>query len=226
MIGTGVLCAAHRVRRCLIMMVNPAKAWLLILGFSLGVPASAIDASSAAGLPHTVAIEPNGVVGPFDAKQAKEWRDAAGLLCSQSRYGEAEKLYAKLLDEREHALGLNSPELASDLNDLGRVSFAQNKYAEAASDYARELQIMEMAKGREDMAVVAPLEKLARVYRMLEKYPEAEQYARRAVEIVEKTKGPEALALAPELISHRRSADPGKTFRRGAAGLRSRGRDS
>jgi hypothetical protein len=66
-------------------------------------------------------------IGPFDAKQAQEWRDTAETLCAQSRYEEAEKLYVKLLEEREHALGLNNPELASDLNDLGRVNFAQMK---------------------------------------------------------------------------------------------------
>ena len=56
-------------------------------------------------------VTPSRGVGPFDAKQAQEWRDAAELLCAQSRYAEAEKLYVKLLEEREHALGLNSPEL-------------------------------------------------------------------------------------------------------------------
>ena len=78
-------------------------------------------------------ITPSRGVGPFDAKQAKEWHDTAEILCAQSRYEEAEKLYLKLLEEREHALGLNNPELASDLNDLGRVSFAQMKYQQATS---------------------------------------------------------------------------------------------
>ena len=89
-------------------------------------------------------------VGPFNEVQAREWHDAAELLCAQSRYGEAEKLYAKLLEEREHALGLNNPELVSDLNDLGRVNFAQMKYQQATTYYERALQIMETSKGKQD----------------------------------------------------------------------------
>ena len=67
---------------------------------------------------------------------------------------EAEKLYAKLLEEREHALGLNSPDLVADLNDLGRVNFAQMKYQQATTYYERALQIMETSKGKQDFAVV------------------------------------------------------------------------
>src|SRR5208282_5671518 len=116
-------------------------------------------------------VTPSRGVGPFDAKQAQEWRDTAEILCAQSRYEEAEKLYEKLLTEREHALGLNSPELASDLNDLGRVNFAQMKYQQATSYYERSLQIMETAKGKQDQAVVGPLEKLTRIAEAQEKYP-------------------------------------------------------
>ena len=118
------------------------------------------DASTPASLPKTVDVTPSRGVGPFDAKQAQEWRDAAELLCAQSRYAEAEKLYVNLLEEREHALGLNSPELATDLYDLGRVTFAQMKYQQALSYYGRALQIMETSKGRQDFAVVGPLSKL------------------------------------------------------------------
>src|SRR5579863_9575952 len=103
---------------------------------------SAVEGTPAS-LPNTMDVTPSRGVGPFDSKQAQEWRDAAELLCAQSRYAEAEKLYVKLLEEREHALGLNSPELAVDLNDLGRVNFAQMKYQQATSYYERSLQIME-----------------------------------------------------------------------------------
>src|SRR5580698_4907065 len=145
-------------------------------------------------------ITPSRGVGPFDAKQAKDWHDTAEILCAQSRYEEAEKLYLKLLEEREHALGLNSPELASDLNDLGRVSFAQMKYQQATSYYERSLQIMETSKGKQDLAVVGPLEKLTRISQTLEKYPQAEQFERRAAAVVERVKGPDAAELAPELV--------------------------
>jgi tetratricopeptide (TPR) repeat protein len=154
-----------------------------------------------ASLPATMDVTPSRGVGPFDAKQAREWRDAAEMLCAQSRYAEAEKLYAKLLEELEHSLGLNNPDLVPNLNDLGRVNFAQMKYQQAIAYYERSLQIMETSQGREDMAVIGPLEKLTRVYRALEKYDRAEQYTRRAMAVVEKAKGPDAVELAPELIA-------------------------
>jgi len=125
-----------------------------------------------------------------------EWRAAAEILCAQSRYADAEKLYDKVLSEREHAMGLNNPALVEDLNDLGRVDFAMTKYEQAASNYERALQIMETAKGRGDIATVPALNKLARIYQTLERYSEAEQFARRGVSAVEKNK-----ADSPELIA-------------------------
>jgi len=155
---------------------------------------------TSASLPNTIDVTPSRGVGPFDAKQAQEWRAAAETLSAQSRYGEAEKLYVKLLDEREHALGLNSPELAKDLTDLGRVTFAQAKYQQAVTYYSRYLQIMETSKGRQDFAVTAPLAKLVQVYRELEQYPAAEKYARRAATVAEQAKGPDSPELAAELV--------------------------
>ena len=124
---------------------------------------SGMEAATRASLPNTTPdITPSRGIGPFDAKQAQEWGAAAEVLCAQSRYAEAEKLYLKLLEEREHNLGLNNPELATDLNDLGRVSFAQMKYQQAIAYYERVVQIMETSKGRTDMALAVPLDKLTR----------------------------------------------------------------
>ena len=90
--------------------------------------------------------------------------------------------------EREHALGLNSPEIVKDLNDLGRVTFAQMKYQQAIAYYERVVQIMETSKGRSDMALAVPLDKLTRTSQALEKHSQAEQYARRALAVIEKNK--------------------------------------
>ena len=97
-------------------------ALLIVIGILGTRFATAQNGEKLPSLPGDV-VTPSRGIGPFDAKQAKEWRDTAEVLCAQSRYEEAERLYLKLLEEREHALGLNSPELSSDLNDLGRVSF-------------------------------------------------------------------------------------------------------
>ncbi len=164
-------------------------------------PRTGFDATTPASLPATMDVTPARGVGPFDEKQAQEWHIAAEQLCAQSRYAEAEKLYVKLLEEREHALGLNSPEIVNDLNDLGRVTFAQMKYQQALTYYDRALQIMETSKGRQDMAVVAPLGKLIKVYQSLDRYGQAEQYARRAVAVVEKNAGPDGVELAQPLTT-------------------------
>src|SRR6185295_9792725 len=70
--------------------------------------------------------------GPADSPQfAKGYRDLAEFYCAQSRYAEAEPLLAKLLEEREHAFGLNSGEIVGDINELARVNFAQMKFGQS-----------------------------------------------------------------------------------------------
>src|SRR5260370_19747845 len=99
------------------LAVLKGLAVLIALGLFGGRPALAqkartgLDApATRASLPNTTPdVTPSRGIGPFDAKQAQEGRDGAEVLCAQSRYGEAEKLYLKLLDEREHALALTHP---------------------------------------------------------------------------------------------------------------------
>ena len=145
-------------------------------------------------------IAPSRGSGPFEAKQAQEWRDAALALSAESRYVEAENLYLKVLDEHEHSAGLNSPELAGDLNDLGRVCFAQMKYQQAAAYYERAFQILESAKGKNDASAAAALEALARVFRAAGELPQAEAAVARALSAREGQDPPDTLALARGLI--------------------------
>ena len=59
---------------------------------------------------------------PADSAQfAKAYRDLGEFYCSQSRYAEAEPLFAKLLEEREHAFGLNSADIVPEVAELARV---------------------------------------------------------------------------------------------------------
>src|SRR3984957_20475112 len=172
-------------------LVSVLSIGLVIIGFATAKKAD----GSKTSLPSIGSdiITPSRGIGPFDAKQAQEWRDTAETLCAQSRYEEAEKLYVKLLEEREHALGLNNPEPDTDLNDLGRVNFAQMKDQQATSYYERSLQIMETAKCKQDLLVVDKLYNVLRIDKTLEKYPQAEQYALRALATVEKAKGPDSI---------------------------------
>ena len=180
--------------------------WTLVIPALFGQ--NARPSFEASSLPNTVDVMPSQVAGPFDPQRTKEWRRAAQVLCDQSRYAEAEQLYAKLLDEREHSLGLNSPDLAMDLSDLGRVNFAQMKYDQSAIYYDRWLQIIETSKAREetsksrqDLALLEPMDRLQQVYRMLGKYSAAEEFALRAATLIEQNQGLDAPRLVPELLA-------------------------
>ena len=109
----------------------------------------------------------------------------AETLCAQSRYAEAEKLYVKLLEEREHALGLNSPELVVRPERSGPGDVRANEISAGAHLLRPRVADHGDVQGPAgSSAVVAPLDKLAKVYQTLEKYPAAEQYVRRAVAVV------------------------------------------
>lgn len=136
----------------------------------------------------------------YNLRNVTEWKVSADQLSGQSKYGEAEKLYAKVLEEREHALGLNSPELVTDLSDLGRVNFAQMKFGMAESSYARALQILEVAKGRNSIELVPVLNQLAKVTRAANNFMGAEQFAQRALAITERYKGAEHPDVAGQLL--------------------------
>src|SRR5579863_4284487 len=85
--------------------IVPKIVILLILGVLIASAQRARLSTEAAAtpssLPNTTDVTASRGVGPFNEAQAREWHDAAESLCAQSRYGEAEKLYAKLLEERE-----------------------------------------------------------------------------------------------------------------------------
>jgi hypothetical protein len=137
----------------------------------------------------------------YNLRNVSEWKVSADQLAGQSKYGEAEKLYAKVLEEREHALGLNSPELVADLSDLGRVNFAQMKFGMAEAAYGRALQILEVAKGRNNIELVPILNQLVKVTRAANNLMGAEQFAQRALAITERYKGAEHPDVAGQLLS-------------------------
>ena len=137
----------------------------------------------------------------YNLRNVSEWKVSADQLSGQSKYSEAEKLYAKILEEREHALGLNNPELVADLSDLGRVNFAQMKFGMAESNYARALQILEVAKGRSGIDLVPVLNQLAKVTRAANNLMGAEQFAQRALGITERYKGADHPDVARQLLA-------------------------
>ena len=163
---------------------------------------TAVEGTTPASLPNTTDVMPSRQVsGRSTPNRPRNGAMRPKFCAPKAGTPKRKGCNTKLLEEREHSLGLNSPDLVADLNDLGRVNFAQMKYGAAITYYERALQIMETSKGKQDFGVVGPLDKLARVYQMLEKYPQAEQYLRRALGIVEQTKGPSASEAGPELVA-------------------------
>lgn len=138
--------------------------------------------------------------GPGESPEfAKGYRNLAEHLCAQSRYSEAEPLFAKLLEEREHAFGLNGVEIVPDLNDLARVAFAQMKFGVADGYWRRALQIVENTAGKQAKELVPLLENLSRASLAQDKAADAGKFLRRAVAIREKVNGAEDPALTQTL---------------------------
>ncbi len=125
--------------------------------------------------------------GPADSPQfAKGYRDLAEYYCAQSRYSEAEPLLAKLLEEREHAFGLNSADIVQDINELARVNFAQMKFGQSDVFWRRALQIVEQVSGKQHKDLAPILENLARTALSQEKGEDASKLLRRSLAIREK----------------------------------------
>ncbi len=159
-----------------------------------------LSESSAAASPANAGGTPP-KTGKYDLRMTLEWKTAADRLCAESKYSDAEKYYAKILEEREHAFGLNSPEIVADISDLGRVAFAQMKFGTAENYYSRALQILENAKGKNSLDIVPVLNQLAKVTRAATNYMGSEQFAQRALGIVERYRGAEHADNVPALIN-------------------------
>lgn len=123
---------------------------------------------------------------PDSPKFAKAYRDLADFYCAQSRYTEAEPVVAKLLEEREHAFGLNAAEIIPDLHLLAQLNFAQMKFGAAESQWRRALQIAEQTQGKQHRDVAWLLENLSRAAMAQEKAEDAAKSLRRALTIREK----------------------------------------
>lgn len=75
----------------------------------------------------------------------------------------------------EKALGPDSPELGTDLNNLGTLYFVTKRYDEAQKVYQRALGIRLKALGDHDPAVAETMNSYASVLRVLNRNAEAQQ---------------------------------------------------
>ena len=70
-----------------------------------------------------------------DPKLMNTLRDLAQVYRAQSKYADAEPLMERHLALKERFLGKFHPDLAKDLDQLGRVCFAQMKFVSAGSPF-------------------------------------------------------------------------------------------
>ena len=90
---------------------------------------------------------------------------------------------AAALDEK--ALGPESPELGTDLNNLGLLYMFTKRYEESQKVYQRALNIRMRALGNQDPAVAETMNSYSIVLHALHRNAEAAQMERQAQAIVD-----------------------------------------
>ena len=124
---------------------------------------------------------------------------AAGYLWSQGRYAEALPLHLRALGIREANLGPGHPEVATELNHIGRALSGPGRYAEALPLHERALRIREAALGPDHPDVATDLNHIGRVMSALVRYGEALPLHERALRIRQTALGPDHPSVATDL---------------------------
>ena len=123
-----------------------------------------------------------------------EWADLQGwvtlIQLQLARYKEAEPLMREIVRLLEQQLGVDHPDVATGLNNLGQLLQATNRLAEAEPLYRRALKIDESRFGPDHPNVARDLTNLATLLKDVNRLPEAETLMRRALLIDETAVGP------------------------------------
>jgi CHAT domain-containing protein/tetratricopeptide (TPR) repeat protein len=112
------------------------------------------------------------------------------------KYVEATAIAKRLLAIREKALGLDHPDVATSLNNLGELYRLQGRFAEAEPLHLRSLAIREQRLGSNHPLVALSLNSLGELYRAQGRYKEAEPLLRRAITTYEVALGRDNRAVA------------------------------
>jgi tetratricopeptide (TPR) repeat protein len=108
----------------------------------------------------------------------------------QQKESEAETYYKRAIATDEKTLGMEDPEVATDLIALASFYRAKGKLSEATPLFSRALYIREKAFGQDHPNVAAILTSLGSLYYEQKRYDEAESLLIRAIKIWEKTPKP------------------------------------
>ena len=154
-------------------MIPLPRALVLALGFYFGIPVVQISGTL------------QGQTAPTDSilAIAHTLFTEASILANQGHQDEAESKLQRVLDIREKALGLDHPDVALALHNLGFIYNAQGRYAEAEPLLRRALIIRETALGPQHLEVALTLNSLAFTYGVRSRYEEAEPLYERALAI-------------------------------------------
>ena len=114
-------------------------------------------------------------------------------------YAKAEPLYERTLAIRERSLGSDHPDVASTLNNLGKLNEIQGRYWQADTLLQRALTIRQSTLGSDHPNVAVSLNELMVVRFRQGRYAEAEPLALRAIVIWEQALGPDNLFIASVL---------------------------
>lgn len=128
--------------------------------------------------------------------------DLADLYRAQTRFGDAEALFARAIALLEQLGGAQDARLARPLNGLALVLRAQGQYERAEPLCQRALAIIERAHGPEHPATVGVLGNLLTVYLAQGRYGEAGPLFQRSVSIKERLLGPRHPELASSLSTY------------------------
>lgn len=117
--------------------------------------------------------------------------DEVVVLYQQRKFSEAVKVAEEALKVAEKTFGLEHPNVATSLNNLGLIYQAQGKYEKAEPLYIRALEIDEKEFGKDHPDIAIDLNNLGLLCYFQGRYYEAKAFYERALKISEKALGPE-----------------------------------
>jgi tetratricopeptide (TPR) repeat protein len=116
---------------------------------------------------------------------------AGWYLRERGLYAQAEPLLKSALTIREQVLGLQHPDTAFTLHDLGHLYYFMGEFKKAGPFYQRALTIREQVLEPDHLNTATTLHHLGMLYHSQGKYVKAEELYKRALTIREEKLGPE-----------------------------------
>lgn len=129
---------------------------------------------------YRAALDEVAQAGPEDPRLAVTLNTLAVLYHAQHHYARAERLYQRVLQLLEQAVGSEHPTLATTMNNLAVVREAQGKLDDAEPLYQRAIALIERTAGPAHPSLAAALDNYADLLRKMQREAEAEPLARRA----------------------------------------------